>query len=289
LHRSILVSGSAGRTGLGDAVVGIVWNKASRLKAIERIRGELDVPDDDDPEITGVVFVATRAGSRRRQVAFTAISVAALCLGGALLAILPGGFLPGVLLVVACSSAYAVDAHAGLVVVFANQTGITMARVSPWRFRLKATVVDDRPPTGRVDLVFPRSVLSRGKFAYRCSDRPDLYFRSAIRDEASIGWLTRRFGRPAETVGSPAGESQPSRSLRTRAALMPVGILLLVFLSEVLTGAVRTYPCAEWRHEWRLAYDELRRETLDEGMAWFLAERWADEHAGNRPEGCEPD
>ena len=135
-----------------------------------------------------MVFVATRVVRGGARSHFTAISVAALCLGSALLAILRRSpHAQGVLLVVVGLSAYVVDAHAGLVVVLANRTGITMARVSPWRYRLKATVVDDRPPAGASTSCF-RARDQSWEVRISVSDRPGLYFeRHQGRRQASDG------------------------------------------------------------------------------------------------------
>ena len=184
--------------------MGIVWNKRSRLQAFSRIREQLGIAEEDPrPERTGVVMVVLNVRSQAppnfRNVGRVPIWIIAGLVGAVVstavvvvtesdTAMLLAAWFTAILTFVVLmflSATY----H----VLYANEQGLTIVRVTKPRYRVKGVDVRDEPPRGGMQLE-PEGRLGGYKGRYL---RPegDVFFLIRPNKEEQE-WLTKQFGRP---------------------------------------------------------------------------------------------
>ena len=196
----------------------IVWNKASRLRALVRIREGLGIQQDSRPEITGLILVVTGVGSRAQNSLFLAVRAALVIVLMAGTVIILGSFPPlspyglvwWLALALACTFAtlFSVTFH----VLHAGDDGLTIVGITKFRYRVKGVVFQDTPARGVIEI--RRSVPGLLPFIGRYRrDEGDVFFHVNSVSKEHREWLTMRFNRPLLTPPPPASaEKEPRRS-----------------------------------------------------------------------------
>ena len=218
----------------------IVWNKRSRLRAFDRIREEIGVEQDHRPELTGVVMVVTGVGSEERHAFFLKLirvfQLALVLALGVVLILLPADRRSvgmSLLFAVVGIGLLALSLSRSNHVLFANEQGLTIVRVSKFRYRLKGVDVQDIPPRGIIELS-PLGRIGGPHFVgrYRRIEGDVVFVIGSRPSRESQEWLTTRFGRfhlpappmPAPSKTSPSGS--PWVLIAIAAAVVVVGFLL---------------------------------------------------------------